>query len=91
VAHAEPGRVPAGLWGSTCGVTDPLYLRLLAHRGMGEPVVSFRRRRAHTVNDHDGARSPHTAVRGFARRGAVWYDGARLATEWLVRLARSQL
>lgn len=53
VAHAEPDRVPVALWGSAYGVTDPLYLRLLAHLGLGEPVAPFRRRRAHTVNYYD--------------------------------------
>lgn len=53
VAHAEPDRVPTAIWGSAYGITDPLYLGLLRHLGLGEAVAPFRRRRAHTVNYYD--------------------------------------
>lgn len=53
VAHEEPDCVPLALWGSTHGVTDPLYFALLAELGLGEPVDPFRSRMGHTINYYD--------------------------------------
>jgi uroporphyrinogen decarboxylase len=53
IHHQQPDRLPLALWGSTHGVTDPLYFRLLKHLGLGEPVPPFRRRLGHSVNYYD--------------------------------------
>ncbi len=53
IDHIEPDRVPAALWGSAYGVTDPLYMNLLQYLKLGEPVAPFRRRRGHSVNYYD--------------------------------------
>lgn len=53
IEHQEPDRVPTALWGSTYGLTDPLYYALLKHLGLGDPVAPFRDRRGHSVNYYD--------------------------------------
>lgn len=45
--------MPMALWGSAYGVTDPLYMKLLKHLGLGEPVEPFRRLMGHSVNYYD--------------------------------------
>ncbi len=42
LSHNEPDRVPTALWGGPYGVVDDLYVRLLAHFDLGEPVQPFR-------------------------------------------------
>lgn len=53
IHHIEPDRVPAALWGSAYGITDPLYFALLKHFNLGEPRAPFRRQRGHSVNYYD--------------------------------------
>jgi uroporphyrinogen decarboxylase len=53
VGHQEPDRVPAALWGSAYGITDPLYHSLLEHLNLGQPVPPFRTRHGHSVNYYD--------------------------------------
>jgi uroporphyrinogen decarboxylase len=53
VEHREPDYVPTALWGSTHGVTDPLYFALLREMGIGEPLPPFRPRMGHTINYYD--------------------------------------
>lgn len=53
VEREEPDRVPTALWGSAYGVTDPLYLELVQHFDLGDPVEPFRVKRGHTVNHYD--------------------------------------
>jgi uroporphyrinogen decarboxylase len=53
IEHQEPDRVPTALWGSAYGLTDPLYLKLVDHLGLEEPVAPFRQRRGHSVNHYD--------------------------------------
>jgi uroporphyrinogen decarboxylase len=52
-AHQEPDCIPAAVWGSAYGITDPLYFTLLKEMGLGEPVPPFRRRMGHTINYYD--------------------------------------
>ncbi len=40
--HQEPDRVPLALGGGPYGLVDELYLRLLSHLGLGQPVPPFR-------------------------------------------------
>jgi uroporphyrinogen decarboxylase len=40
--HQEPDRVPTALGGGTYGIIDEVYLKLLPHLGLGEPVPPFR-------------------------------------------------
>ncbi|MCX6079602.1 MAG: hypothetical protein NTW32_08740 [Chloroflexi bacterium] len=40
--HQEPDRVPLALGGGPYGLVDDLYLRLLRHLGLGQPVLPFR-------------------------------------------------
>lgn len=42
LAHQEPDRVPTALGGGPYGLVDDLYLRLVKHLGLGEPVLPFR-------------------------------------------------
>ena len=42
IAHQEPDRVPTALGGGPYGVVDELYLRLVDHFNLGQPVVPFR-------------------------------------------------
>ncbi len=51
--HQEPDWVPTALWGSAFGITDPLYVRLVQHLDLGEPLPPFRLRRGHSVNYYD--------------------------------------
>ena len=53
INHQEPDLVPIALWGSSHGITDPLYFDLLKELNLGEPVEPFRRRMGHTVNYYD--------------------------------------
>ena len=53
IEHQEPDRVPTALWGSTYGLTDPVYHALLKHMGLGDAVAAFRERRGHSVNYYD--------------------------------------
>jgi uroporphyrinogen decarboxylase len=53
IEHQEPDRVPTALWGSTYGLTDPVYHALLKHLGLGDAVAPFRIRRGHSVNYYD--------------------------------------
>ena len=40
--HQEPDRVPTAIGGGPYGIVDDLYLRLIQHLGMGNPVPPFR-------------------------------------------------
>jgi uroporphyrinogen decarboxylase len=40
--HQEPDRVPLALGGGPYGLVDDLYLRLIDHLGLGQPVPPFR-------------------------------------------------
>ena len=40
--HQEPDRVPLALGGGPYGLVDDLYLRLIQHLGLGQPVPPFR-------------------------------------------------
>lgn len=40
--HQEPDRVPLALGGGPYGLVDDLYLRLVEHLGLGQPVPPFR-------------------------------------------------
>lgn len=40
--HQEPDRVPLAIGGGPYGIVDDLYLRLVAHLGLGAPVQAFR-------------------------------------------------
>lgn len=40
--HQEPDRVPLALGGGPYGLVDSLYLRLVQHLGLGQPVAPFR-------------------------------------------------
>lgn len=42
LAHEEPDRVPLALGGGPYGLVDDLYLRLVKHLDLGEPVAPFR-------------------------------------------------
>jgi uroporphyrinogen decarboxylase len=42
LAHQEPDRVPTALGGGPYGLVDDLYLRLVKHLGLGDPVPAFR-------------------------------------------------
>ena len=42
LAHREPDRVPTALGGGPYGLVDDLYLRLVKHMDLGEPVPPFR-------------------------------------------------
>jgi len=42
LAHQEPDRVPTALGGGPYGLVDDLYLRLVKHLNLGEPVPPFR-------------------------------------------------
>jgi uroporphyrinogen decarboxylase len=42
LAHEEPDSVPLGLGGGPYGLVDDLYLRLVKHLDLGEPVPPFR-------------------------------------------------
>jgi uroporphyrinogen decarboxylase len=42
LAHEEPDIVPTALGGGPYGLVDDLYLRLIKHLGLGEPVQPFR-------------------------------------------------
>ena len=42
LAHEEPDRVPMALGGGPYGLVDDLYLRLVRHLQIGEPVPPFR-------------------------------------------------
>ena len=42
LAHEEPDRVPVALGGGPYGLVDDLYLRLVEHLDLGEPVAPFR-------------------------------------------------
>jgi uroporphyrinogen decarboxylase len=42
LAHEEPDRVPLALGGGPYGLVDDLYLRLLKHLDLGQPVPPFR-------------------------------------------------
>jgi uroporphyrinogen decarboxylase len=42
LAHEEPDTVPLGLGGGPYGLVDDLYLRLVEHLHLGEPVPPFR-------------------------------------------------
>ena len=42
LAHEEPDRVPLALGGGPYGLVDDLYLRLVKHLALGEPVPPFR-------------------------------------------------
>lgn len=42
LAHEEPDRVPLALGGGPYGLVDDLYLRLVKHLNLGEPVPPFR-------------------------------------------------
>ena len=42
LAHEEPDRVPLALGGGPYGLVDDLYLRLVKHLDLGEPVPPFR-------------------------------------------------
>jgi uroporphyrinogen decarboxylase len=42
LAHEEPDTVPLALGGGPYGLVDDLYLRLVKHLNVGEPVPSFR-------------------------------------------------
>lgn len=42
LAHQEPDTVPLALGGGPYGLVDDLYLRLVKHLGLGEPVQPFR-------------------------------------------------
>jgi hypothetical protein len=54
VNHQEPDFVPTAIWGSTHGITAPLYFGLLKLLNLGEPVPPFRLRKGHTINCYDG-------------------------------------
>jgi uroporphyrinogen decarboxylase len=49
--HQEPDRVPTALCGGSYGVVDDLYLRLVNHLGLGQPVPPFRK--GHTISYMD--------------------------------------
>lgn len=40
--HREPDRVPVALGGGPYGLVDDVYVRLVAHLGLGDPVAPFR-------------------------------------------------
>jgi uroporphyrinogen decarboxylase len=42
LSHEEPDTVPLALGGGPYGLVDDLYLRLVKHLGLGEPVPPFR-------------------------------------------------
>lgn len=42
LSHEEPDTVPLALGGGPYGIVDDLYLRLVKHLGLGEPVPPFR-------------------------------------------------
>lgn len=42
LAHEEPDTVPLALGGGPYGVVDELYLRLVEHLNLGDPVLPFR-------------------------------------------------
>jgi len=42
LAHEEPDRIPLALGGGPYGIVDDLYLRLVKHLNLGEPVPAFR-------------------------------------------------
>src|SRR5512139_869156 len=42
LSHNEPDRVPLALGGGPYGLVDDLYLRLVKHLNLGEPVLPFR-------------------------------------------------
>jgi uroporphyrinogen decarboxylase len=42
LSHEEPDRVPLALGGGPYGLVDDLYLRMVKHLGLGEPVPPFR-------------------------------------------------
>lgn len=49
----EPDYVPTALWGSSHGITDPLYFELLDTLNLGSPVLPFRRNKGHAINYYD--------------------------------------
>jgi uroporphyrinogen decarboxylase len=51
LAHQEPDRVPLALGGGPYGLVDDLYLRLVRHLHLGEPVAPFRT--GHTISYMD--------------------------------------
>ncbi|MGE5250562.1 MAG: uroporphyrinogen decarboxylase family protein, partial [Bacteroidota bacterium] len=51
LAHEEPDAVPTALGGGPYGIVDALYLRLLEHFDLGEPVPAFRT--GHTISFMD--------------------------------------
>jgi uroporphyrinogen decarboxylase len=42
LTHQEPDRVPLALGGGSYGLVDELYLKLVSHLGLGQPVPPFR-------------------------------------------------
>jgi uroporphyrinogen decarboxylase len=42
LAHEEPDRVPTAIGGGPYGIVDDLYMRLLKHLSLGDPVPPFR-------------------------------------------------
>ena len=42
LSHQEPDRIPLALGGGPYGLVDDLYLRLIKHLGLGDPVAPFR-------------------------------------------------
>jgi uroporphyrinogen decarboxylase len=51
LAHEEPDRVPLALGGGPYGLVDDLYLRLVKHLNVGEPVPAFRK--GHSISYMD--------------------------------------
>ena len=53
INHEEPDYVPTALWGSTYGITDPLYFHLVEELNLGSPVLPFRRNKGPAINYYD--------------------------------------
>lgn len=51
IQHQEPDRLPIALGGGSYGIVDELYLKLVNHLGLGEPVKPFRS--GHTISYMD--------------------------------------
>ena len=49
--HEEPDRIPLALGGGPYGLVDEVYLKLIDHFGLGEPVLPFRK--GHSISYMD--------------------------------------
>jgi uroporphyrinogen decarboxylase len=53
INHEEPDYIPIALWGSSYGVTDPLYFDLVKALDLGNPLLPFRRNKDQKINYYD--------------------------------------